>query len=339
MKKHARTIEQTSFLVTGGAGFIGSHIVEELLQAGAKKVVAIDNFANGNWGNVNIFKHHPNYQFIEGDIRDAVFCKDVCSGIDAISHQAALGSIPRSINDPITTTEVNVNGFLNILVAAQQHHIKRLVFASSSSVYGSDANLPKKEHRIGKPLSPYAITKLSNEHYARVFGQIHQLETIGLRYFNIFGPRQNPKVAYAAVIPLFIEGLLQGTSVYINGKGDQTRDFTFVKNAARANVLALTTTQEKAYNQVFNVAVGERYSVLHLFESLATILNSAQQPIFLAPRQGDMANSLADISKARRLLGYEPLVRFGEGLEQTVAYFVAQQSSHIPTASALSARS
>lgn len=339
MKKHTRTIEQTSFLVTGGAGFIGSHIVEELLQVGAKKVVAIDNFANGNWDNVNIFKHHPNYQFIEGDIRDAVFCKDVCSGIDAISHQAALGSIPRSINDPITTTEVNINGFLNILVAAQHHHIKRLVFASSSSVYGSDANLPKKEHRIGRPLSPYAITKLSNEHYARVFGQFHQLETVGLRYFNIFGPRQNPKVAYAAVIPLFIEGLLQGTPVYINGKGDQTRDFTFVKNAARANVLALTTTQEKAYNQVFNVAVGERYSVLHLFESLATILNSKQQPIFLTPRQGDMLNSLADISKARRLLGYEPLVHFGEGLEQTVAYFVAQHSSHVPTATALSARS
>ena len=216
--------------------------------------------------------------------------------------------MPRSINDPATTNEVNVTGFLNVLNACRKQNIQRFVFASSSSVYGSDANLPKKEKRVGNPLSPYAVTKVSNEHYARVFGSVYGMETIGLRYFNVFGPRQNPHVAYAAVVPLFVEGLIHGTPIYIHGNGDQTRDFTFVQNAAYANLLALTTNNSKAFNEVYNVA-------------------SQQLPTFLPPRQGDIADSHADISKARRLLNYQPQVRFEEGVARTIAYFEEQQAA------------
>lgn len=319
----ARIAEQ-SFLVTGGAGFIGSHIAEWLLAMGAKKVRVIDNFANGSPANVQLLQHLPNYEFWEGDIRQADFCRAACEGIDAISHQAALGSVPRSINDPRTTNDVNVTGFLNMLDAARQQGIRRFVFASSSSVYGSDPNLPKKEQRVGMPLSPYAVTKVSNEHYARVFGSVYGMETIGLRYFNVFGPRQNPHVAYAAVVPLFIEGLIHGKPIHIYGNGDQTRDFTFVQNAAYANLLALTSQHAKSFNQIYNVAVGERYSVLRLYQTIAQHLGSQQLPTFLPTRQGDIADSHADISKARRLLGYMPQVRFEEGVLRTITYFEQQ---------------
>ena len=320
-------IDEQSFLITGGAGFIGSHITEWLLKMGAKKVRVIDNFANGSRQNVDIFERYANYEFWEGDIRNAEFCMAATEGINAVSHQAALGSVPRSINDPATTNEVNVTGFLNVLNACRKQNIQRFVFASSSSVYGSDANLPKKEKRVGNPLSPYAVTKVSNEHYARVFGSVYGMETIGLRYFNVFGPRQNPHVAYAAVVPLFVEGLIHGTPIYIHGNGDQTRDFTFVQNAAYANLLALTTNNSKAFNEVYNVAVGERYSILRLYKTVAQHLGSQQLPTFLPPRQGDIADSHADISKARRLLNYQPQVRFEEGVARTIAYFEEQQAA------------
>ncbi len=320
-------LSDKSFLVTGGAGFIGSHIVDFLLRNGAKKVRVLDNLSTGFIENVALFNDWTNYEFLQGDIRDYDTCKEACKGIDCITHQAALGSVPRSVENPMLTTAVNVGGFVNVLKAAQESGIKRVVFASSSSVYGDEQQLPKIETTIGQPLSPYAASKRSKELYAQSFAAVYGMEIIGLRYFNIFGPRQSPKGPYAAVIPLFIEGCLRGTSVYVNGNGLQTRDFTYVQNAVQANVLALTTRNINALNQVYNIAVGQQFSVNTLFEYIAQYLNSSQKPIYREARLGDVLHSLADISKASNLLQYTPEITFYEGLDNTIAYFLANKAT------------
>lgn len=310
------------FLITGGAGFIGSHIVEYLLQHGAGLVRVLDNFATGYRQNLASLSHYPNFELIEGDIQDAATCMQACESIDYVSHQAALGSVPRSIQNPIATNSVNIGGFVNILFACQQQGVKRVVYASSSSVYGSEPHLPKIEHRIGKPLSPYALTKFANELYADVFAQTYNMALIGLRYFNIFGPRQSPQGAYAAVIPLFIAHLQQGKPPYINGDGSQSRDFTYVENAVQANIRALFATKPDALGQVYNIAVGERYTINELYDNIAELLQCTHiKAQYRQARAGDIAHSLADISKAKTLLGYEPTFSFKAGLALTVNSF------------------
>ncbi|QQS28170.1 MAG: SDR family oxidoreductase [Sphingobacteriales bacterium] len=318
---HQNTLKHFSILITGGAGFIGSHIVEYLLFHGAGKVRVIDDLSTGFRENIEPFLKNPAFELIEGDIRHYPTCVESCKGIDLVCHQAAIGSVPRSIENPIYTNTVNVDGFVNIIKAAYENKVKRVVFASSSSVYGDDVTLPKKEEKIGNPLSPYAVSKLTNELYSRVFAQVYGMEFIGLRYFNVFGPRQSPKGAYAAVIPLFIEGLKSGNPVYIDGNGEQTRDFTFVANAVQANILAMFTQNPIAINQIYNVAVGEQYSVNDLFNLLARLLKSEQRPIYRNSRSGDVKVSLADITKAQNILKYEPKVKFADGLQQTLSYF------------------
>jgi UDP-N-acetylglucosamine/UDP-N-acetylgalactosamine 4-epimerase len=312
----------SSFLVTGGAGFIGSHISEYLLKNGAKKVRVLDNLvANGTRENLEILQQYPAFEFIEGDIRNAETCQQACSGMDYISHQAALGSVPRSIQEPIYFNEVNVGGFVNMLKAAVDNKVKQFVYASSSSVYGDEPSLPKIESRVGNCLSPYALTKKTNELYAQVFADVYGLKTIGFRYFNIFGPRQDPDGAYAAVIPLFVKGIIKNTPIYINGDGGQTRDFTFVDNAVQINVHGMLTDNAAAVNKVYNVAAGENFSVNYLFNACRQHLQSNAQPVYREARSGDIRDSLADISAAHQLLGYKPVRRFEEGLTETIEYF------------------
>ncbi len=318
---HPTALEPYTFLVTGGAGFIGSHIVEYLLKHGAGKVLVLDNLSTGSMDNVNLFKDHPNYEFIKGDIRDFELVKELVNQSDYVSHQAALGSVPRSIKDPLTTNDVNITGFLNVLSAVKESpKTKRMVYAASSSTYGDSKELPKKEERIGKPLSPYAVTKLVNELYADVYGQLYDTDTIGLRYFNIFGPRQNPKGPYAAVIPLFMLAVLNHQKPMIHGDGLQTRDFTYVENAVQANIKAFFAG-EKAKNQVFNIAAGDRTSLLDLIEMMEEISGKRIEVNHTDPRPGDVRDSLADISKARELLGYSDIVPLKEGLKHTFDYF------------------
>jgi len=314
-------ITNKTFLVTGGAGFIGSHIVAYLITNGAAKVRVLDNFMTGFRKNIEPFMNHPAFELIEGDIRDFETCRKACEGIDHITHQAALGSVPRSIKDPVTSNEVNVSGFLNMLTAAKDANVKTFVYASSSSVYGDEPNLPKFEERVGNPLSPYAVTKKTNELYADVFAELYGMKVIGFRYFNVFGPRQDPHGPYAAVIPLFVDGIMNGTPVYINGDGQQTRDFTYVDNAVKANILGMLSENEGAFRQVYNVAVGENFSVNFLYESIREMLGIDHQATYREPRSGDIRNSLADISKAKILLGYDPKYRFMDGLKETVAFF------------------
>lgn len=321
---HTQDLSKNSFLVTGGAGFIGSHIVAYLLEHGAGKVRVLDNLATGLQRNIDLFKDHPAYEFMDGDIRDFATCQKACEGIDYITHQAALGSVPRSVKDPVTSNEVNVSGFLNMLTAAKDAKVKAFVYASSSSVYGDEPNLPKVEERIGNPLSPYAVTKKTNELYADVFGKLYGIRVLGFRYFNIFGPRQDPNGPYAAVIPLFVSGIMNNTPVYINGDGGQTRDFTFVENAVQANIRGMLATNDDAFGEVYNIAVGENFTVNFLYESVRNILGLQHEATYREPREGDIRNSLADISKAQRLLGYAPTQRFMEGLQQTVAFFKEQ---------------
>jgi UDP-N-acetylglucosamine 4-epimerase len=321
---HSEPIHKFRFLVTGGAGFIGSHLVEYLLTHGAAEVVVLDNLATGFQKNLSIFSQFSQLTFIQGDIRDPQICNQACEGIDFVLHQAALGSVPRSINDPQTTNEVNITGFLNILVAARDQKVKRMVYAASSSTYGDSKELPKREEIIGKPLSPYAITKYVNELYASVFSSTYGFDSIGLRYFNVFGPRQDPNGAYAAVIPLFIQSLIDGKSPYINGDGLQTRDFTFVENAVQANIKALFAP-EIAANKVYNVAVGDRTSLKQMFEILQQVSGKDIQAIHRESRAGDIRDSLADISLAVNSLGYQPTVRIEEGLKRTFHWFVDQQ--------------
>jgi UDP-N-acetylglucosamine 4-epimerase len=268
-KFHDKDISSDCFLVTGGAGFIGSHIAEYLLKNEAKKVRVLDNMVNGFEKNLDILRAYPAFEFLQGDIRDYETCVKACEGIDYISHQAALGSVPRSIKEPVYFNDVNVGGFVNMLKAAVDCKVKTFVYASSSSVYGDEPTLPKVEHRIGNCLSPYAATKKTNELYAQVFADVYGLKLMGFRYFNIFGPRQDPDGPYAAVIPLFVKGIMKETPVYINGDGEQTRDFTFVDNAVQINVKGMLTNNEEAFNKVYNVAVGEYYSVNHLYNACA----------------------------------------------------------------------
>jgi UDP-N-acetylglucosamine 4-epimerase len=326
MEQYKQEIDRSVFLVTGGAGFIGSNIVEFLVKHNAKQVVILDNLSTGFLKNIKPFLNASNVLFIEGDIRNLDTCLAACKGVDYVSHQAALGSVPRSINDPITTNEVNVSGFLNMLVAARDQKVKRFVYAASSSTYGDSKTLPKVEDTIGKPLSPYAVTKYVNELYAQVFATTYGIETIGLRYFNVFGPKQDPNGAYAAVIPLFVQALLEDRAPFINGDGLQTRDFTYVDNAVQANIKAMLVQNPEAINQVYNVAVGDRTSIKQMFEILKAIDQKPIEAIHRPERAGDVRDSLADISKAIRLIQYEPSVKFEKGLIDTYLWFRNNQS-------------
>ncbi|MDN3658741.1 SDR family oxidoreductase [Ferruginibacter paludis] len=318
---HTKDLTTADFLITGGAGFIGSHIAEYLLKNGARKVRVLDNMANGFDSNLSILRQYPAFEFIEGDIRNADICQQACMGINYISHQAALGSVPRSIKEPVYFNEVNVGGFMNMLKAAADNKVEQFVYASSSSVYGDEPTLPKVESRVGNCLSPYAATKKTNELYAQVFARTYGLKIMGFRYFNIFGPRQDPDGAYAAVIPLFVKGIMKQLPVYINGDGEQTRDFTFVDNAVQVNVKGMLTDNAAALDQVYNVAVGENFSVNYLFNACRDYLDSTFEATYREPRAGDIRNSLADISLAKNLLGYEPVKNFKDGLTETIEFF------------------
>lgn len=313
-------------LVTGGAGFIGSNLAEQLLKD--KRVTAVrvlDNLSTGSEKNIAGLMNRPEFEFQQGDIRDYDTCLAACNGMDLITHQAALGSVPRSINDPLTTNNVNITGTLNIFTAAKEKNIRRIVYAASSSTYGDHPGLPKKEDVIGKPLSPYAVTKYVNELYAQVYASLYNMEFIGLRYFNIFGPRQNPNGPYAAVIPLFAEALLHNAPPTINGDGSHSRDFTYVDNAVQANLLSLFTDRKEAVNQVYNIACGHQTSLLQLFEILKQEAGSSIQPIHGPERTGDVKHSMADISKAGELLGYSAATGIAEGLKKTFQWYKAQQ--------------
>lgn len=318
---HTKDITQSSFLVTGGAGFIGGHISEYLLKNGAKKVRVFDNLVNGFQENLDVLRQYAGFEFVEGDIRNAETCEQVCSGIDYVSHQAALGSVPRSIKEPLYFNEVNVGGFVNMVKAAVDNKVKQFVYASSSSVYGDEPTLPKKEERVGNCLSPYAATKKTDELYAQVFADVYGIKIMGFRYFNIFGPRQDPDGPYAAVIPLFVKGIMNRTPVYINGDGEQTRDFTFVDNAVQVNIKGMLTDNSKALKQVYNVAIGENYSVNYLYNACKEQLQSDFEPTYREPRAGDIRNSLADISLATELLDYKPTKKFEDGLKETIEFF------------------
>ncbi|NIO48481.1 MAG: NAD-dependent epimerase/dehydratase family protein [Candidatus Aminicenantes bacterium] len=304
------------YLVTGGAGFIGSNIAEELVKRGYQ-VRIIDNFLTGKRENISSFL--DKIELVEGDIRDYDACNRALEGVDFVLHQAALPSVPRSIEDPLLTAEINIKGTLNILLASREAKVKGFVFASSSSVYGDDPNLPKKESNVGNPLSPYAISKLAGEKYCRVFSQIFGLYTVCLRYFNIFGPRQDPFSQYAAVIPNFITRMLKGKSPIIFGDGEQSRDFTYVSNVVEANILA--SKAKGVSGEVFNIACGERATVNSLASNLNEILKEEISPSYDEPRPGDVRHSFADISMARKLLKYEALVPFGKGLEETIRWY------------------
>lgn len=324
-KYYEGSLGNSKILLTGGAGFIGSNIVRYLMQHGIGKLVVLDNLSTGCLNNIRPFLDQPNFEFIQGDIRDIEVCKNAMQNIELVCHQAALGSVPRSINDPSTTNEVNILGHLNILIAAKENKIGRVVYAASSSTYGDSHKLPKVEHEIGKPLSPYAITKYVNELYADVFQRIYGLDTIGLRYFNVFGPFQNPNGAYAAVIPKFIQSIIDNQSPTINGDGSQTRDFTFVENAVQANIRALFTTNKSALNQVYNIAYSERTSLKDLYYILLEFANKDLPPIFGPNRVGDIWDSLADIGKAREFLAYNPNYNVRNGLNHTFQWFSENQ--------------
>lgn len=313
-------------LVTGGAGFIGSNLCEALLLNG-NKVSCLDNFATGKKTNIEHLLSNPQFKFIEGDIRSIDDCQLSCKGVDYVLHQAALGSVPRSINDPITSNEVNISGFLNMLVAARDAKVKRFVYAASSSTYGDSKSLPKIEEVIGKPLSPYAITKYVNELYADIFSKIYGLETIGLRYFNVFGRKQDPKGAYAAVIPKFVLQLINHESPIINGDGSYSRDFTYIDNVIEMNFRALTVNNKNAINTVYNVAYGERTTLNELIALLKDYLGEFDSKIKLVEikygpnREGDVPHSLAAIEKAKERLGYNPKFDFKKGLKEAVSWY------------------
>lgn len=328
---------QKTWLITGVAGFIGSNLLERLLILN-QKIIGLDNFDTGHNSNLdeairdaNNFSGKDlsgNFSFINGDIREINDCKRACKGVDYVLHQAALGSVPRSIEDPINTNKANIDGFLNMLVATKEAGIKRFVYAASSSTYGDHPDLPKQEDKIGNPLSPYAVTKLANELYAKVFSETYGIETIGLRYFNIFGKRQDPKGAYAAVIPKWISAILNQDDVFINGDGETSRDFCFVENATQINILAATTENHKATNQVYNVALNDRTSLNQLYEMIAEgILKRVKklerkEPIYRDFRPGDVRHSQANIEKAEILLGYSPKHTISMGLEETMDWYL-----------------
>ncbi|MBN8782452.1 MAG: Vi polysaccharide biosynthesis protein VipB/TviC [Sphingobacteriales bacterium SCN 48-20] len=309
-------------LLTGGAGFIGSNLADGLLNDDrVTEVRVLDNLSTGSLDNIKHLNKDPRFTFIQGDIRDYETCLQACDGIDRITHQAALGSVPRSIADPLTSNAVNISGALNVFTAAKEKGIKRIVYAASSSTYGDHPGLPKIEDKIGNPLSPYAVTKFVNELYARVYGQLYGMEFVGLRYFNIFGPRQNPKGPYAAVIPLFVKALMNNEAPVMNGDGEHSRDFTFVANAVQANIKALFTENKEAVNQVYNIACGERTTLNELFAMLKEEAGSQLNQLYGPERAGDVKHSLADISKAGELLGYTAAVPIREGLKQAYRWY------------------
>ena len=328
------TGEPKTWLVTGVAGFIGSNLLEKLLKLN-QHVVGLDNFSTGYKRNLHEVQslvtpeQWMEFRFIEGDIRNLEDCNKVCQGVDFVLHQAALGSVPRSIADPITTNANNIDGFLNMLVAARDAKVKRFVYAASSSTYGDHPALPKVETNIGRPLSPYAVTKLVNELYADVFARTYGFNTIGLRYFNVFGQRQDPDGAYAAVIPKWTAALIQGDGVFVNGDGETSRDFCFIDNAVQANLLAATTGNSAAANQVYNVALGEQTTLNELYKLITTTLAKhcqlvSQKLSYCDFRAGDVRHSLADISKAQTLLGYAPEIKIGLGIGSAMPWYVSR---------------
>jgi UDP-N-acetylglucosamine/UDP-N-acetylgalactosamine 4-epimerase len=319
-------IQNKKILVTGAAGFIGSNLVEDLLLHN-NEVIGLDNLSTGFLHNLTASMENPQFKFIQGDIRDLATCHEACIGVDVVFHEAALGSVPRSLADPITTNEVNVGGFLNMLVAARDAEVDRFVYAASSSTYGDSENLPKVEDVIGMPLSPYAVTKYVNELYAHVFGLNYGMEIIGLRYFNVYGRKQSPNGAYAAVIPKFVDLLLSHQSPLINGDGTYSRDFTYIDNVIQMNHLAATTENKEALGQVFNTAVGDRTTLLQLTELLKKYLGEYDEKIQTIPilhgpnRAGDIPHSLASIEKAKKLLNYYPSHRLSDGLKEAMAWY------------------
>lgn len=321
MEKH-----KTSILVTGGAGFIGSNLCEYFLSK-KYKVTCLDNFSTGHRRNIEFLLSNPDFTLIEGDIRDASTCSNAVKNVEFVLHQAALGSVPRSINDPLTTNEVNVTGFLNMLIASRDAGIKRFVYAASSSTYGDSESLPKIEDRIGKPLSPYAITKYVNELYAEIFGKTYGMETVGLRYFNVFGRRQDPNGAYAAVIPKFVMSLIKHESPIINGDGNYSRDFTYIDNVIQMNELAMLSDNPLIVNTVFNTAYGDRVTLNEMVTSIKMYLSEidpeiANVPIIYGPnRLGDIPHSQASIEKAKQILNYKPNFSFQQGLAEAVKWY------------------
>jgi UDP-N-acetylglucosamine 4-epimerase len=330
--KNSLPAEPKTWLVTGVAGFIGSNLLEALLSLG-QNVVGLDNFSTGHQHNLDQVKNSVSnaqwsrFDFIKGDIRELDDCRKSCHGVDYVLHQAALGSVPRSLDDPITTNQNNIDGFLNILVAARDAQVTRFVYAASSSTYGDHPDLPKVENKIGNPLSPYAVTKYVNELYAKVFARCYDFNCIGLRYFNIFGRRQDPDGPYAAVIPKWVASMLKDESVYINGDGETSRDFCYIDNTIQMNILAATAADEAA-NQVYNVALQDRTSLNQLYEAIRSLLEPRfphlkdSKPEYREFRAGDVRHSLADISKAKELLGYEPSHRIEEGLKESMDWYV-----------------
>lgn len=319
---HKEDISRAKFLITGGAGFIGSNLVEYLLKYGAGHVRVLDNLSNGYFDNIKDFVGLPNFEFIEGDIRDLETCKKAVLGMNYISHQAALGSVPRSIADPITSNDVNISGFLNILIAAKESStLKQMVYAASSSTYGDSAKLPKIEGNEGNPLSPYAVTKLVNELYADVFSRVYNFHTIGLRYFNVFGPKQNPDNPYAAVIPIFCKHFIDGTSPTIYGDGETSRDFTFVENAVQANIKSLLV-DDLSLHDVVNVACGDQFSLNDMISMLNEISGKEISANFGPERIGDIKHSKADIQKIKKLINFDPIIKFNEGLKFTYTWYL-----------------
>lgn len=323
------------WLITGVAGFIGSNLLETLLKLN-QTVVGLDNFASGYQKNLDEVQRlvsteqWQRFSFVQGDIRNFSDCQKVCSNIDYVLHQAALGSVPRSLADPITTNEVNISGFLNMLTAARDAEVESFTYAASSSTYGDHPGLPKIEDKIGKPLSPYAVTKYVNELYADVFARSYGFKSIGLRYFNVFGRRQDPDGAYAAVIPKWTSAMIKGDTVFINGDGKTSRDFCYIENTVQANILAATTQNEDAINQVYNVAVGDRTTLNELFNAIKSALSDnsviyRQQPTYRDFRPGDVRHSQADVSKAKNLLGYTPQFSISEGINEAMSWYLESQ--------------
>lgn len=311
----------SKFLVTGVAGFIGSNLVEALLNLGYQ-VRGLDDFSTGKKENIDLFTNNPNFEFIEGDIRNLDTCIKICNGIDYVLHQAAWGSVPRSIEMPILYQEINIKGTLNMMEAARFNKVKKFVYASSSSVYGDEPNLPKREGIEGNPLSPYALTKRVNEEYGKIYTRLYGLDTYGLRYFNVFGRRQDPNGAYAAVIPKFIKQLLNGERPTINGDGKQSRDFTYIENVIEANLKACNASSEAA-GQAFNIAYGGREYLIDVYYKLCKALGKNIEPIFGPDRPGDIKHSNADISKAKKLLRYEPEYDFERGLNEAIEWYMS----------------
>lgn len=317
--KHLKFDDDTVFLVTGGAGFIGSNLCEAILGMGYK-VRCLDDLSNGRQENVDLFINNPDYTFIKGDIRNLDTCKKACEGVDYVLHEAAWGSVPRSIKMPLLYEQINIMGTLNMMEAARQNGVKKFVYASSSSVYGDEPNLPKKEGREGNVLSPYSLTKKADEEYGRLYTKLYNLDTYGLRYFNVFGRRQNPNGAYAAVIPKFIKQLMNDEQPTINGDGKQSRDFTYIENVIEANLKACKAPHDAA-GQAFNIAYGGRVYLIDIYYKLCEALGKEIEPIFGLDRAGDIKHSNADITKAKNLLGYDPDYSFSDGIELAIEWY------------------